>query len=240
MRLTPKGEYVVEHTSLMFRASQRMIQGLQPNASPEPKSLVIGVASSVASTLAARTFVPLLSEGVLLQIRHGEQDYLMRELHGRDIDILIGDRAPVGGRERRLAIEEISRPSFAAIAPRALARQIKRFPHDLSRVPLILFPPSSRYRWEIERHLTDQGVEPHVVAETEDVGIMLAFVEAGACAAILPGVRLETMRARSRMTVLGTLAVDAPVFAYHQKTDVGELIKRAVEALKTAQAIPRA
>ena len=239
MRLTPKGEYVVEHTSLMFRASQRMIQGLRPNAAPEPKSLVIGVASSVASTLAARTFVPLLSDGVLLQIRHGEQDYLMRELLGRDIDILIGDRAPVGGRERRLAIEEISRPSFVAIAPRSLARQVKRFPQDLSRIPLILFPPSSRYRWEIERHLTDHGVEPQVAAETEDVGVMLAFVEAGACGAILPGVRLEPRRGRPRSVVLGSLAVDAPVFAYHQKTDVGDLIKRAVEVLKSAQVVPR-
>lgn len=235
MRLTAKGEYVVEHTSLMFRASQRMIQGLQPNAAPEPKSLVIGVASSVASTLAARTFVPLLSDGVVVQVRHGEQDYLMRELLGRDIDIVLGDRAPVGGHERRLAIEEISRPPFVAIAPRALARQVATFPHDLARLPLILYPPSSRYRWEIERYLTDHGVEPKVTAETEDVGIMLACVEAGACGAILPGVRLDAVRGRRSPAVLGSLAIDAPILAYHQKADVADLIKHAIEVLKSEQ-----
>jgi LysR family transcriptional activator of nhaA len=235
MRLTAKGEYVVEHTSLMFRASQRMVQGLQPNSSPEPKTLAIGVASSVANALAARTFVPLLSDGVMLQLKHGDQDYLMRELLGRDIDILLGDRAPVGTRERRLAVEEIARPSFAVIAPRALARRVKTFPNDLSRIPLILYPPSSRYRWEIERYLTDHGVEPKILAETEDVGIMVACVQAGACAAILPGTHLEAIRGRNRPIVIGSVSIDAPVFAYHQKADAGELIKRAIETLKTAQ-----
>jgi len=235
MRLTSKGEYVVEHTSLMFRASQRMVQGLQPNSSPEPKTLAIGVASSVANTLVARTFVPVLSDGVMLQIKHGDQDYLMRELLGRDIDILLGDRAPVGIRERRLAVEEIARPSFAVIAPRAMARRVKSFPNDLSRIPLILYPPSSRYRWEIERYLTDHGVEPKILAETEDVGIMLACVQAGTCAAILPGSHLETIRGRNRPSVIGSVSIDAPVFAYHQKADAGELIKRAIETLKTAQ-----
>jgi len=233
MRLTPKGEYVAEHTSVMFRASQRMIQGLQPKASPTPKSLAIGVAASVASTLAARTFVPLLSEDVVVQIKHGEQDYLLRELLGRDIDILLGDRATIGGRERRLVVEEIFRPTFIAVAPRGLARKVKRFPQDLVRVPLLLYPPSARHRWEIERYLNDHGVEPTILGETEDVGIMLACVQAGACAAILPGLHLDGVPRRLRPVVLGSLAIEAPVYAYHQKNDAGDLIKRAIELLKS-------
>jgi LysR family transcriptional activator of nhaA len=232
MRLTPKGEYVAEHTSLMFRASQRMIQGLQPKAAPEPRSLAIGVAASVANTLTARSFVPLLSDDVVLQIKHGDQEFLFRELLSRDIDILLGDKVTVGGRERRLAVEEVSRPSFVAVALPALAQKVRSFPTDLGRIPLILYPPSSRHRWEIERYLGDHAVDPKVVGETEDVGIMLACVQAGACAAILPGMHLETLPGRRRPVVLGSLAIEAPVFAYHQKTDAGELIKRAIEALK--------
>ncbi|HEY4185990.1 MAG TPA: LysR family transcriptional regulator [Polyangia bacterium] len=235
MKLTAKGEYVVEHTSLMFRTSQRMIQGLQPKNAPEPRSLAIGVASSVANTMAARTFVPLLSSSVLLQIKHGDQDYLMRELLSRDIDIMIGDRAPVGGRERRLLVEEIARPQFVAIAPKALAQRVKMFPNDLARIPLVLYPPTSRYRWEIERYLTDHGVEPTVAGETEDVGIMLACVQAGACGAILPGVHIDAMRGRWRPVILGSPSIDAPVFAYHQKSDAGDLIRRTIETLKVAQ-----
>ena len=239
MRLTSKGEYVVEHTALMFRASQRMIQGLLPNSAPEPRSLSIGVASTVANALATRTFVPLLSDGVTLQIKHGDQEYLMRELLSRDIDIVLADRLSMGSRERRLMVEEIARPSFAVIAPKALAREVKTFPNDLARVPLMLYPPTSRYRWEIERYLNAHGVEPRVVAETEDVGIMLACVQAGGCAAVLPGIHLSAIRGRNRPVVLGSPSIEAPVFAYHQKADGSELIKRTIDALKTAQVAPQ-
>lgn len=232
MRLTSKGEYVAEHTSVMFRASQRMIQGLHPKSALVPKSLAIGVAVSVANTLATRTFVPLLSSEVLLQIKHGEQEYLLRELLSRDIDILLGDKATIGGRERRLIVEEISQPTFVAVAPRAMAEKVRTFPHDLARIPLMLYPPSSRHRWEIERYLGDHGIEPTIIGETEDVGIMLACVQAGACGAILPGLHLDGVPGRQRPVVLGSLAIEAPVFAYHQKTEAGDLIKRAIDLLR--------
>ena len=235
MRLTSKGAYVAEYTSIMFRASQRMIQGLQPKASPAPKSLAIGVASSVTNALAARTFVPLLTSDVVLQIKHGEQEDLLRQLMGRDIDILLGDKATIGGRERRLVVEEIFRPTFVAIAPRSFAQKVKAFPHDLGRVPLMLYPASSRHRWEIERYLGDHSVEPNVIGETEDVGIMLACVNAGICAAILPGLHLESVPRGRKPAVIGSLAIEAPVYAYHQKNDAGDLIKNAIEALKAGR-----
>ena len=236
MRLTSKGAYVAEYTSIMFRASQRMIQGLQPKATPAPKSLAIGVASSVTNTLAARTFVPLLTSEVVLQIKHGEQDDLLRQLMGRDIDILLGDKATIGGRERRLVVEEIFRPTFVSIAPRTLAQKVKKFPHDLARIPLMLYPASSRHRWEIERYLGDHAIEPNVIGETEDVGIMLACVQAGICAAILPGLHLEAVPQKHRPVVLGSLAIEAPVFAYHHKNDAGDLIKTAIELLRAGRA----
>jgi LysR family transcriptional activator of nhaA len=235
MRLTSKGAYVAEYTSIMFRASQRMIQGLQPKASPAPKSLAIGVSSSVTNALAARTFVPLLTSDVVLQIKHGEQEDLLRQLMGRDIDILLGDKATIGGRERRLVVEEIFRPTFVAIAPRGWAQKVKKFPQDLGRVPLMLYPASSRHRWEIERYLGDHSVEPNVIGETEDVGIMLACVHAGVCAAILPGLHLESVARGRRPVVLGSLAIEAPVFAYHQKNDAGDLVKNAIELLKAGR-----
>lgn len=232
MRLTAKGEYVFEHTSLMFRASQRMLQGLKPKAAPEPRSLAIGVAASVANTLAARTFVPLLSDGVLVQIRHGDEDFLLRDLLSRDIDILLGDHAPVGSRERRLVAEEIARPALVVVAPRSLATRVKTFPRDLGKIPFILYPPRCRYRWEIERTFDEHGIEARILGETEDLGIMLACVQAGVGAAIIPQIQVESVLGNKRVVVLGTLSIEAPVFACYQRTDTSDLVKRAIETLR--------
>lgn len=239
MRLTAKGEYVFQHTSLMFRTSQRMLQGLKPKAGPEPRSLAIGVAASVANTLAARTFVPLLAEGVLVQIRHGDEDFLLRDLLSRDIDILLGDHAPTGPRERRLIAEEISRPTLAVVAPRVLARRVKVFPADLGRIPFMLYPPRCRYRWEIERYFEEHQIEPKVLGETEDLGIMLACVQAGAGAAIVPDIQVASVAGKEKVHLLGRLPIEASVFACYQKSDATELVRRAVETLKAGTGTTR-
>ena len=233
LRLTAKGEYAAEHTSLMFRASQRMLQGLRPDQA-QSLSLSIGVASSVSHTLAARTFVPLFAEGVLVQIRHGDHDYLLRDLLSREIDILLGDRVPAGRAGRSLIAEEIARPAFSVVAPRALARKVKKLPQDLARIPLVLYPPRSRYRWDIERYFADHAIEPRVMGETEDVGIMLSCVQAGTCGAIVPRAQALPFVGRAGLVELGPMNIESVVYASIHRVDGNELVTRAIETLKVA------
>lgn len=229
LRLTPKGEYTAEHTSLMFRAGQRLMQGLQPGAT-QTVSLSIGVSSSVANTLAARVFVPLFADGILVQVRHGDHDYLLRDLLSRDIDILLGDRELVGRASRGLVTAEITRPRFVAVAPKQMARKVKRFPADLGAIPLVLYPPRSRYRWELERYFSDHGVEPRILGETEDIGIMLSCVQSRTCGAILPRQQVEPLLGKN-IVELGDVNIESAVFAYTQRVDVSDLVQRAITTL---------
>ena len=61
LKLTDAGRVAFEHTSVMFRAGERMIESLAPSEKVMPRTLRVGLTGSVARSTTSDFLMPLLA-----------------------------------------------------------------------------------------------------------------------------------------------------------------------------------
>jgi len=61
LKLTEAGRYAFEHTSVMFRAGERLIESLSQTLSDVPRTLRVGVSAAVARSVTIDFLMPLLA-----------------------------------------------------------------------------------------------------------------------------------------------------------------------------------
>lgn len=99
---------------------------------------------------------------------------------------------------------ELGGSPLTLVASPALAAKIETMPADLAKLPLIHYTRESRYRWDIDACFRDYGIWPEVIAEADDVILLVnAAVESLGVVAVPRDVatewlELQTLGARQR------------------------------------------
>ena len=228
LRLTQAGRDAYEHTRTMFLAGERLIEALGQNGVTPYITLRVGVSAAIARTIAADFLMPvLLVENCRPSIRTGDFNELLRDLRSHDLDLVVGESAPLDATKSDFEIVEIHRPALAAV----VNPKLEPAP-DWQNVSLLEYRPSSAYYWEVESHLREKGLRPTRSGELDDAFLMLEAVAGGEFAAFVPwSVAREAARA-GRVKVLETLAANSSTVhaVYHSGTSL-ELARIAVEKL---------
>ena len=187
LRLNEAGRRVYEHTSLMFRTSNRLLAAFAPGKVEDVQVLDIGVASSVSRIFAAELFLPLFEMGdVRPRIRIGENDALLHELISLEVDLVLSDATPPEPKSKGLEVRVVHEPVLIIVASEAVAARIGNIPAGLNEAPFIGYTIGSRHRWEIDQYFYQHGVRPELRGEVDDVSLMLAAARQGVGFAILP------------------------------------------------------
>src|SRR5689334_4895892 len=95
LRLTEAGRLAFEHTSVMFRASERLVETLGFGPADMPRTLRVGIGSSIARTTAIDFFLPLLAiERCVPWIHSGDALELLRALRDHELDLVMSETEP--------------------------------------------------------------------------------------------------------------------------------------------------
>jgi LysR family transcriptional regulator, transcriptional activator of nhaA len=234
LRLNEAGNTVFAHTSVMFRASERLARAFGPPTADTPEVLEIGIAGSVGRSFAADYFYPLLTlEHVTARIHVGDDVHLVRELLGRELDVVLTDNLPARAQSRRLKTKVVQRPQLVAVATDRFAVDLAEFPGGLSGKRFIHYTRGSRYRWEIEQYFEREHVDVQTVGEADDVALQIQAVLQDLCFAIVPRGALRGPMAHNGLKVLGTLqGVDSSVYALYHEVATPELISKVMGLLE--------
>jgi DNA-binding transcriptional LysR family regulator len=233
LRLNAQGRRVFEHTKTMFRAARRLIQEVNPNRLDEVSVLEIGVSSTVSRYLTARRFLPLFRiEGAFPRVRFGTYEDLLEDVITGEIDILLSENAPPDTHVDRVGSKALMQCPMVAVASTDLAAKVKDFPVDLGGRPFVQYTRASRYRWELDELFLESGISPDVIAEVDDVELMVAAAEQGLAVAIVPEVVATSALRAGRLVDLGNVTgMTSAVYAQYHEVTAADAVQRAVEAL---------
>lgn len=228
LKLTEAGRLAFEHTSVMFRAGERLVESLGYGPGDVPRTLRVGLGSSIARTTALDFFLPLLAiDRCVPCIRSGDSVELLRALRERELDLTLSETAPPESARQGLVVAQLDRVALVGVAPPSLQPS-----QDWHEVGLVHYRASSAYRWEVESFLERRGLRPRVVAEADDALFMLEAAARGGYVAFVSRSIARDAIAAGRVKRLEVIETEhLGIFAQYQDGASAELARRAVDVL---------
>jgi LysR family transcriptional activator of nhaA len=228
LKLTEAGRITFEHTSIMFRAGERLAEALGHKAPVAPHTLKVGISGAVGRSTTTDFMMPLLAlPGCVPSIRAGDTMELMRELRTGELDLLLCEADPPEATRRGLEIVQLERITLVGVAPPDLEPA-----PDWQDVGLVNYRNSSAFRWEVETFLETRGLRPRTVAEADDALFLVEAAARGRHVAFVPRSVARDAIATGRLKQVAQLeAGHAGVHALYQDGATAELARRAVEVL---------
>lgn len=226
LKLTESGRGAYEHTSVMFRAGERLVQTLVRDRTP-PVQLRVGVSSTVARSVATDFLMPVLAiDDCIPTIRMADSHELLRDLRAHDLDLILSDSDP--GEKHRVGIQmvTIQKPTLVAITS-ATEGPDKHW----EGVTLIHYRPGSVYRFPIDNYLDEHDLRPRITAETDDPMFMMAAVLRGFVAFVPWSVAREHVTSGKVRVIDRFSPENAAVNALYHDAENAMTARRAVELL---------
>jgi LysR family transcriptional activator of nhaA len=228
LRLTEKGRFAYEQTSVMFAAGERLVEALQQVAADMPRTLRIGISTSVARSVAAGFLMPLFAiEDCVPSIRSGDTAELIRDLRGAESDLVLTESKPPENALRGLEVVQLPGSPMVAVASEKVQ------PKDSwENVDLVHYRAASSSRWVVDAYLDENGLRPRVVGEADDVLLMVEAATRGPFAAFVPHSVARDAVLAGRLRVIAAIdASSAIIHAVYPDAESAELARRAVAVL---------
>ncbi|MGE0868134.1 MAG: LysR family transcriptional regulator [Kofleriaceae bacterium] len=228
LKLTDAGKLAFEQTSVMFRASERLVEALGHSRSAVPRSLRVGLSNTVARSTSTDFLLPILAlDDCVPVIRGGDTAELLRELRGGELDLVLSESQPPEATRRGLELATIEQITLVVVAPPAIEPS-----PDWQNTGLIHYRVSSPYRWEVEAFLDARGLRPQIVAEADDPLFLVEAAVRGGYLAVVPRSIARDAIVAGRLRVIERLeGSQAGVHALYQDGVSADLVRRAVKAL---------
>jgi len=226
--LSEAGRIAFEHTSVMFRAGDRLTKDLERSTAPRTRTLRVGVSGSIARSTPGTFLTPLLTlANCVPSIHLIDCAELLRELRAGRVDLVLCENTPPPTERDDLVITQIERTQLVAVA-----RPSTPIAKDWSDVSLVQYSTASRFRWDIDAYLEAHHLQPRLAAEADDATFLIDTAATGPYVAIVPaGVARNAIEGGSVKLVADIETEHAAVYAIHRSSATTELARDAVAKL---------
>jgi len=228
LKLTDFGRLAFEHTSVMFRAGERLVEALG-HGSKVPTSLRVGLSTAVARSTTTGFLLPLLAmEGCVPTIETGDMVELMRRLRASELDLALIEAEPTHAARRGLVVSLVERAGLVVVAPPTVEPDA-----NWENVGLVQYRASSSYRWDVESFLDENGFRPNVVAESDDPFFLVEAARRGGYITVVPRSIAKDAMTGGHLRMIGFVksSDQAGVHALYPDLENATLARRAVELL---------
>jgi LysR family transcriptional activator of nhaA len=173
---------------------------------PRALELRVGVADSVAKSVAYRLLEPALNLGEPVRLVCHEWKFteLLAELALHRLDLVIANE-PIS---RRVSVKAFNHPlgrsPMSFFCAPALRRRLRgKFPQCLNDAPVLVQAASTSIRQQFDAWLARQGLAPRVVGEFDDGALMQAFGREGRGIFMAPSVLEPEVESAYGVQVIG-------------------------------------
>ncbi len=228
IKLTDAGRIVFEHTSVMFRAGERLVESLLPRPA-FPSTLRVGLSSAASRATSSDFLLPLLAlDDCVPTISVGDMTKLLGCLMSSELDLVLCESEPPMPVQSDLQTSVIAQIALVAVA----APSIDPLP-GWQNLSLLHYRPSSPYRTEIDRFLGEKGYTPRIAGEVDDPLFLVEAAVRGSHVAFVPqSVARDAITARRARVLARIEPAAAGVYAVYR----AGLAQRAVETLIASRA----
>ncbi len=182
LALTETGQLAFRYAGEIFSLGGELVSAVQGRTAGVPRRLHVGAQDTLPKLIVSRLLEPAfdLPESVQVICHEGTPAQLLPRLAVHEIDLVLAD-APL---EPDIRVRAFNHPlgecGIALFAIPDLARRLRQgFPSSLQGAPALLPAPTAAMRGTLERWFHAAGVRPAVVAEFEDIELMMTLGRAG-------------------------------------------------------------
>lgn len=231
LKLTEAGRLAFEHTSVMFRAGERLSEALGHDHGKMPRTLRIGLTGAVGRATTTNFLMPLLAlPNCVPSIRGGDAAELIRDLRANELDLALCEHEPPATALQGLEIAVLERMKLVAVAAPNIP-----ISDDWHDVALIHYRPTSAFRWVVEDFLEERQLRPRIAAESDDSLFLVEAAARGGYVAFVPSSVARDPILAGRLRAIATLApANGGIHAIYQDGAGVELVRRAIETLVDA------
>lgn len=207
LELTDDGRVALGYADDIFSLGAELEAALrQPRSGPRVLDFRVGVADSVAKSVAYRLLEPAMSLDVPVRLIGSEGKFpdLLAQLALHRLDLVIADEPLT----RRISVKAFNHalgtsPMSFFCTP-ALKSQLQgRFPQCLHDAPMLIQGAASSVRQQLDGWLARHQIQPRVVGEFDDGALMTAFGREGRGVFMSPSVLEAETVAHYGVEVIG-------------------------------------
>jgi LysR family transcriptional activator of nhaA len=204
--LSDMGRVVFEYADEIFSAGAELASVVRGNQMSGPKTLTVGVVSSMPKIIAERIVAPAMMAERPVRVRCHEAslEQLLSELAIHKLDLVLSDQPAPDGLGIKAYNHRLGESGMSFFSLRGQARRYKaKFPASLNEAPLLLPSQHSALRWRLDDWFESHELSPRIAGEFDDSALLKAFGEAGAGVFAAPTVIEEEICRMYRMSVIG-------------------------------------
>jgi LysR family transcriptional regulator, transcriptional activator of nhaA len=205
--LTEEGRMALGYANDIFGLSEEFVDRMRHRPSQLEATLHLGVDAGVSKQIMVRLIetIYLHNPKAHITVREGSWPDLLEGLQTRALDVVLSEQVGAGttADEADYWRTEVGRAAIVFVATPRFAQQVKSFPADLSKVPLLLPTRESPIWASADQFLNRCKVRPHVIAEVGDTELLRLLALRGLGAAPLPDVVVAADLKAMRLIRLG-------------------------------------
>lgn len=207
LELTEDGQVALGYADDIFALGAELESALrQPRSGPRVLDFRVGVADSVAKSVAYRLLEPAMSLDVPVRLIGSEGKFpdLLAQLALQRLDLVIADEPLT----RRISVKAFNHdlgtsPMSFFCAPGLRSQLTGEFPQCLHGAPMLIQGAASSVRQQLDGWLARHQIQPRVVGEFDDGALMTAFGREGRGVFMSPSVLEAETVAHYGVEVIG-------------------------------------
>ena len=204
--LSDMGRVVFEYADEIFSVGAELASVVRGNHMSGPKSLSVGIVSSMPKLIAERIVAPTMMSEQPIRVRCHESslEQLLSELAVHKLDLVLSDQPVPDGLGLTAYNHRLGDSGMSFFAQRSQARRYRgRFPESLNNTAMLLPSQHSALRRRLDDWFETHELSPQIAGEFDDSALLKAFGEAGAGLFAAPTVIAEEICRMYRMSVIG-------------------------------------
>jgi LysR family transcriptional regulator, transcriptional activator of nhaA len=231
-KLTDVGHIVFGYAEEIFALGNEMMNTVKGRPGARSLQLHVGIADSFPKLVTHEILKPVFAmpQGIYVICREGKMEDLLSQLIAHQLDIVLADEPASSGTKVPTFNHSLGESTITFCAAGELAASLKKgFPKSLHQAPALLPADNTPLRRTLETWFREIGVQPRVIADFEDLALMLVMGAEGRGFIALPSVVKDEAVRRYSFQILGTS--EACRLQFHAITTERRIIHPAVAVL---------
>lgn len=182
LSLTEAGQVAFRYADEIFSLGAEMQTAMRGEATGRPLQFNVGVADVLPKLVAFHLLEPAfrLQEKVVVKCEEDRADRLLTRLAAHELDIVLSDAPANPMINVRVFNHLLGECDVSFFAPQEQAAAMKKkFPRCMAGAAFLMPSPGTTLRRSLDAWFERQGVQPNVVAEFDDSGLLKTFGQAG-------------------------------------------------------------
>ena len=192
LRLTEVGSLVLGYAESIFNLGAELMETVRGSNGQEMPELRVGAVATLSRNFQQNLLRPVIGdENLHLVIESASLEELIGRLRVHKLDLILSNRPVTADDQLPLRCRRIARQTVCLVGPPRPGRRRFRFPEDLAHTALLLPGHSSEIRSQFDLLCQEEGLEPKISAEVDDMAMLRLLARDSGSVAMVPEVVVQ-------------------------------------------------